>query len=102
MLGRGGKAKVGLGSECNPVSKASVALTRTVKRVAHRCGGEKPYLDRAALSRRVRSVVCVVRPAPLGRSGKPNHNSLKSFGRTVIDIKTSSYMCLDDADHLNA
>ena len=40
--------------------------------------------------------------SPLGRSGKPNHNSLKSFGRTVIDIKTSSYMCLDDADHLNA
>jgi hypothetical protein len=37
MLGRGGKAKVGLGSESNPVSKASVALTRTVKRVAHRC-----------------------------------------------------------------
>ena len=61
MLGRGDKAKVGLGSECNPVSKASVALTRTVKRVAHRCGGEKPHLDRAALGRRVRSFVGVVR-----------------------------------------
>jgi hypothetical protein len=41
--------------------------------------------------------------SPLGRSGKPNH---QGFGRTPIsdlDIKTSTYIGLDDdQDHLNA
>jgi hypothetical protein len=104
-VGVAARPRSGLEASANQTSKVRIALIR----ICRGGGGESLlYLDsrRRCADWFEASFVLpsgAASRSPLGRSGKPNH---QGFGRTPIsdlDIKTSTYIGLDDnQDHLNA